>query len=627
MTRATAALALLALCRCGPDVALAPIARLSPPLSTAVATATVAKLQEAWQIADADRDPGGHLVAVRLKQVRRHARLVTAPATLVLRLPAETAAVKLYLAPPFAGQAGAKCKVGAAVRWKPQGSERRDEIAARAEGAAEWLDVELRARPNPEAGELEVELARLGDCEEPPVVAVSEVQAERLAPRDGRPNVLLVVFDTLRRDAFDCAAVSEELTPHIYHEWCRQGVFFTDVVSTAPWTYPALASMLTGLSPYQHRGEGIDRDQHDVDRAVPTLAELLRWQGYTTHAIVSNWQASRGLWRGFDTFSELFPYLGRGSGDERRAERVVDAAIRKLRAGVAEPFFLWTLFIDLHEPVDAATVDGRPPPAACRGVGPLPYRFEGLSQLKPPLSSATGARLECRRALYRESFAYVDFHLGRLTRELQRLGLAERTAIVAVSDHGEELFDHGAEQLAADERPRDIWGVGHGHTLYQELLQVPLLVVPPRFGRTATPERVEALASIRDVFATVLSLCGTPPPPTSTSRALWPLVPGAAASEVVSASIAYGPARRSVSTAALKAIWTAPDKVAVFDRTLDPGEHEPLARGSPQFVIGERLLATSRSPRPAVREAGDDEQQGLRALGYVGDPPAAAPAR
>ena len=511
---------------CEPEATPGLLARVSPESVSPMPVTISKRLQGAWQIVDAELPHADALVALRLGQIRRHARLVSAPATLVARLPAQTHDAEVFLAPPLLDEVGVGCEVAAAVTLLGTGIVKRVSLPAIRAEQAQWQRVALTTSATPAPTELRIALAAGPACKSAaPMTAVSEVVARGASPTAVRSNVLLVVIDTLRRDVMDCGERSRELTPNLYERGCKRGVFFSDAVSTAPWTYPAVASMLTGLRPRDHHGEGMDREQHDIERSLPTLAEILRWSGYEAHAVVANWQAGRGLWRGFDSFAEMHPYLGRGFAEERRADHVVDTTIALLRDGIREPFFLWVLFIDLHEPVDAAIVDSKAP-AECAGIAPVPTRWEGLSRLTPPLTPDAEHRLACRQALYRASLAFIDRHLGRLFDELDRRGIAGRTSIVVASDHGEEMWEHGAEQFAAGEKSRDTWGVGHGHTLYQELLRVPLLVVPAVItgkGRAVATEA--SLVAVSDVFATVLGLAGVQASSASSSRDLLRSVP------------------------------------------------------------------------------------------------------
>lgn len=621
------ALALLTIA-CGEREQRPPAGRLSPaaalprldpgPSGPVAQTRVPGEVLDAWHLTAQDRRELGGPVAVRAGNLRLAARLHALPAALSVPIPAGAAALQFRVA---LGTREPRCKATLKARF-------RGALAERALTRGDWQRVELAPEaPGPtgdEADTLELRLETPG-CDA--WAALSEI---RLRPRDAapqsRPDLLLVVLDTVRRDHFDCAETTAELMPNLYRSWCQRGLFLEDAWSTTSWTYPAVASMLTGLRPQEHGAQRrAGQEQLELSPRVTTLAEILRWSGYATGAVIANWQAGRGLWRGFDAFVERHPRQGRGfafpdQAPLRRASGVVDDAIAWLEAerafGTGEPSFIWLVFLDAHEPVDAAIEQGRLPDA-CTGIDPLPVRWQGIARHGRGSNPREPRALPCRRALYREALRYLDRELGRLIAFLEDTGRADQTGVVVASDHGEEFWEHAAEEIAAGTRgPR---GYGHGHTLYAELVRVPLLAVPP--GGLASPRRSPKLASVQDVFATLLGMAGVAAPTASRAENVLRLLrepePRAWRRHVLSETTRTGPDRSAVTTSALRAVRTEGHGVEVFDRRKDAAEKSPLPANSPLARVGRALLeraerATSRaaSPSPADREA-------LRALGYL----------
>ncbi|MFC1609329.1 sulfatase [Myxococcota bacterium] len=553
-------------------------------------------LREAWHLAAADVQQRDGLIGVRLGRTRRHARLLQVPVRARAEVPPNVSELRLWLSPPTTIRTPASsCDVVTEVKWSLGPVDVLSGPPKSAKLGGKWRPVRLRASPSEGVSYLDLDVSNPGSCGPHPIfVAVSEAQALDARRRRQRSNVILVVIDTLRRDRMDCGDTSRLRTPHLARHLCGRGLFYANAFSTSSWTYPAVASMLTGLLPREHGASKRGAVHSDLGRHVLTLGELLQWNGYATAGFTPNPYAARGLWRGFDRFEELFPGPGRATHEMRRAEGVVDATTAWLEQEMVEPFFAFLLFIDLHEPVDAVTKLGWTLPE-CEGIEPVPFGWQGVDKPANPPTGQQVKRMRCRRQLYDAALRYVDVHLGRLLRTLRDLDLDDHTAIVVVSDHGEELWDHAAEQIPGPDQPslpRKRWGVDHGHTMYVELTHVPLLVTLPE-GTLPASSRVSDLVSVEDVFATVLSLADVVGPAASRSRDLTlAREPGVQVGRpwVISESTLYGPDRVAVTTESLRAIQSEPDHVVVFDRINDPGEKKPVPPDHPLAARGEAMV-------------------------------------
>jgi arylsulfatase A-like enzyme len=537
---------------------------------------------------------------------RRPARIVRAPVDLAVEIPPGTAEVRGWVAPERRAFTG--CIVRVEIKW---GSATATARLVPGEDA-DWTAVRVASSPSTETTTLHLQLTAEPACpEQVGWVAVSELLLARPRVPFVRPNILVVVLDAVRRDHVDCDQISERSTPTI-RGLCDRGVFFENAFSTSSWTYPAVASMLTGHLPDGHRARREEKVGW-ISPNITTLQEILGWAGYTTAAVVPNPYAGRGLWRGFDLFAELHP-PGALRLESRRARAVVDRALEWLQNDPSEPFFLFTLFVDAHTPVDAGLEMGTPP--ECAGAVPT-VGWRGLAGVDVPPGAQSIQRMACRRALYARALQYIDREVARLLGELDARGLMEHTLVFVASDHGEEFWDHLAVESEVPEGRR---GIDHGHTHYAEIVHVPLLVVPPG----GTPgRRSRSLASVADLFPTALDFAGLSRPERAPARSLRPLVRGRTEprprDRVLAENTLYGPARRSVTTQELRAIWTAPDRITVFDRSTDPKEQEPSPPGSPIFRRGVQLLRDLPDRRlPTVSNENDDVRAALEALGYVG---------
>jgi arylsulfatase A-like enzyme len=438
------------------------------------------------------------------------------------------------------------------------------------------------------------------------------------ATRPPRPpqRIVLLTIDTLR--------AGELPTPHL-DRLAGDAVRFTHAYSSASWTLPAMASVMTGLSPEVHRAV---HSHSRVPDGVLTLAEALRRAGYRTTALVSSpiLNPAANLAQGFDEYTAFpGPWIGRSFGagvltslvkafrpEEAPPPDLADLTTGWLRAHRQDDFFLWVHFFDPHAPYG-------PPREYLAGAAPPPgakWRFEGWDE--DAIRAGTWVPSPAERAwihqLYRGEVRYVDDAVGRVTAELRRLGMYDDALVVVTSDHGEEFWEHGA--------------YGHGHTLYDELLHVPLLVKLPRSNRRGA---VDAPVSTASVAPTILGVAGAPLPAGYPAAAPLPLAAGEGqAGPLFSLGLNRFEDRRAVRFEHWKYVrWDLTGREELYDLAADPGEAHDLApHEPPELIAGRALLAgfaaQGREARRLLR-LGDGEEATLdagtlarlRALGYV----------
>lgn len=328
-----------------------------------------------------------------------------------------------------------------------------------------------------------------------PRIAQAQYQGKNFPIR----NVILITVDTLRADVLSCYSQQAPPTP-CFQRFAEDGILFEQAYSAAPWTFPAIASVMTGLPPWVHEASQAGAT---LPQALPTLAECLRDAGYHTAAIGRSLvlqPTRRGISQGFLEYNfypknlavhsmgdnllvRVFPVRSRR---EASTESLTDLCIDWLDANANKPFFLWVHYFDPHTPYAPPTAylpDGEPPPT----VG---TRFAEDVGVRSGYFVPSKTERNWIRQLYEAEVRYVDDNLGRLLAALKKQGLYDQSLIILSSDHGEEMWERGV--------------VGHGHTLYQELLRVPLVVKPPG---SHTPRRIETPVSTQRIMWTVLDLC------------------------------------------------------------------------------------------------------------------------
>ncbi len=436
--------------------------------------------------------------------------------------------------------------------------------------------------------------------------------------------VVLGSIDTLRADHVSAYGYARQTTPQI-DRLAAGGVRFAQAFAAASWTLPSHASLFTSQLPSRH---GVQHERVALPAAATTLAETLSAAGFATAGFVS-WVyvgARYGLAQGFDVYRELIDVSRlefASGGGAARAESVIDAALGWLGSAPRQPFFLFVHLFDPHmdyappQPYDTL-FGGDPAASDGRYASVRPYIAYLHADPPPPLPMLARERIT---ALYDGEIRYADDQLGRLLRALERRG--EECIVVVLSDHGEELGEHGSFE-------------GHGWTLYDEVLRVPLVLRLP--GAEAAGAVVEAPVTLLDVAPTVLDALGLPVPGSFQGTSLMPLIRGAAAPGgrlLFAQTQRSGTRLRAVRGERWKRIEVADAGAArlglpvrqgteLYDLDSDPGEQHaqrddalPVARSLAGALDAAETLRDAGAVPPAEVELSDADRERLRALGYA----------
>jgi len=294
------------------------------------------------------------------------------------------------------------------------------------------------------------------------------------------PNLVLISIDTLRADHVSLYGYSRPTTPAL-DSLGREGVWFENAVSPAPWTLPAHMSAFTGLPPSEHR---VETENNRLPSGVSVVTEILRGAGYRTAGFVSHVLVGRsyGFAQGFDLFVE--------ETEECLAAQVTERVLAWLDSSPPEPFFLFVHYFDPHW-------DYHPPENYARMFGSsLEFQRYGdrtfLTPFSHPWKAMEPEALRHTLALYDGEIRYTDDQIGRLRSRLEQKGLLQRTAIAVFSDHGEEFRERGS--------------FGHGHSFFPEVVGVPLLLRYPE--RIPAGSKIVTSVSLYDLPATLSALAG-----------------------------------------------------------------------------------------------------------------------
>jgi choline-sulfatase len=439
---------------------------------------------------------------------------------------------------------------------------------------------------------------------EKPNTRMAETAA--MKPQVAKPNVILITIDTLRADHVGCYGAQMVKTPTL-DALAHDGIVFERAISQVPLTWPSHAVILTGTYPFQNGVQ--DFTGQPLAPKFRSVAQAFKQAGYATGAVVSAFVLDRswGLARGFDFYDDAFAAETFETKDaglvDRRAGESVAHAIAWLNKTPRRPFFLWLHLYDPHSPYDP----------------PEPYRSEYRSHL------------------YDGEIAYADHELGKLIAWLKENHVYDSSLIVALSDHGESLGEHGEDE--------------HGFFVYNATVHVPMIVKPPAASGIAAGRNREPVETT-SVAPTLLKLSGLKPSSPSgdsiyaqfQSKALLPDNPaeGVAKPDAASAS-SYSETFYPFSSfgwSPLHALESArfhfieAPRPELYDLEADPGETRNIAAEQPATVgvLREKLQAVL-SHNPFSRANADvgtgnlspDAQEKLRALGYFGFRAAVSP--
>jgi choline-sulfatase len=284
------------------------------------------------------------------------------------------------------------------------------------------------------------------------------------------PDVVLITIDTLRADRVGCYGYSKASTPTL-DRLAHDGTMFTNTVSHVPLTRPSHLTIFTGLYPFQHQIH--DNVAPPLDPKIPTLAEILQKNGYTTGAFVASFvvNSQSGLQRGFETYADEFDPQKQPTqfalNLEKRGEQVYREFSTWQNDLKTKPYFAWVHLYDPHFPYD-------PPP-------PFSSRFKDHP--------------------YDGEVAYADDVVSKILKLLR-----PNTLLIVTSDHGESLGDH-------DEN-------AHSYFIYDSTLRVPLFLRWP--GKIPAAKKIDFQTRLIDLFPTILDLLNIAVPKTVAGISLEP---------------------------------------------------------------------------------------------------------
>ena len=468
------------------------------------------------------------------------------------------------------------------------------------------------------------------------------------------PNVLLLVADAMRPDHLGCYGYERDTSPNI-DSLAGEGVLFENAYANAPATKQSTASYVTSLYPSTL---AMNHVSASLPESTPILMEEMSRGGYRTAVLSANpfispllgygrdvdffyyraprltsktalGQAARMLavrvpvasWpdRSLKTLERVLPkVLGRVEFVGDRADVMHQALLSWIDEDPDASFFAYVHYMETHTPYAAVPPydtafgpdDGKPIltdfPQYSRGL--LPFR------LADPIPERDRQSLIGQ---YDGAIADLDNQIGSLMEELRRRGLAARTLVVVTADHGDEFYEHGA------------WG--HGHSLHEEVIKVPLIFHYP--GSLPQGKRIRALVSHVDLMPTLLGAIESTATESEELEGtnLWPALRSGSAPEREKilfaeylSGLEYTATLRVRDEKLIFTSYEGKEISAVFDLASDPGELRDLSEERPHVRIDlmSRLLdrrqdLLANRKRVELKVLDDEAREQLRALGYI----------
>jgi arylsulfatase A-like enzyme len=403
----------------------------------------------------------------------------------------------------------------------------------------------------------------------------------------GTSGVILIILDAVRADHLSCYGYERDTSP-VLDSLAASGILFEKCQAQSPWTLPSCASIVSGLSVRSHGTVTRVRSTYRLDPDMHTIAGILAEEGYTTAGIVNNPLLSRTI--GFADHTDYYSFYPQGDG---RAAETVDEALQWLSSRSGQPYFLMVHFMDPHAPYDPPEPFDREYSSTGTSGG-IAWEIDE----DDPDRVLNPEDRDHLVDMYDGEIRWTDMQLGRLFAGIRGLELSDSLLIIVVADHGDEFLDHG--------------GVDHGHTLYQELLHVPLIISGS--GLPAGTVIEEPVAQF-DILPTIMDYLDIHCPPEVQGISLLGEIPPDR--ELPSSGLRRNNLA-SILCGGYKIIGDMDTfEYVSYDLSRDPFELEPLPPDTDAVSSLEEYWVTPPFFVPPPVDNEEEVQRTLRDLGYI----------
>ncbi len=425
---------------------------------------------------------------------------------------------------------------------------------------AKWTDVSLPL--GAAAGQaVRIDLISRGGQVEwaEPRLLVKAPPAPKVPSEPAFDHLFVWMVDTLRSDKVRAYNPKTRVETPNYDAFAADATRFEWAQVPGTWSLPSHASLLTGVYPVNHKAT---THESKLSRDVAFIAEDLKKKGFKTAIFSSNGYVS-GKWgfeRGWDAYRNFIrESLPNG------ADYLWKTGKTWVLQNQKKPSFAYLATVDPH-------VAYSPKPEFLKKYWNKPYK----GPLKPALTgvqlgSIAAGKLKINdndlaylEALHDAEITQSDSVFATFIADLKAAGLYERSAVIVVSDHGDEFREHGR--------------LGHGHSVYQELTHVPLMIRAP--GRMPKGKVVHADVEIMDVYTTMLDLVGGAAGPKIQGASLIPLSWDEVGQTPRAALTIDGQVARGLKVARYRLV-AASGRLELYDEIEDRLEQKDVAAARP----------------------------------------------
>jgi len=430
-------------------------------------------------------------------------------------------------------------------------------------------------------------------------------------------NIVLITIDALRADHLSCYGYQRTTSP-VIDSIAEEGILYKNAIAPSSWTSPSVASLFTSVYPTNHGVINNVGHRKNAKRSMPeifseqltTLTESLKAQGYATFAVASNPHLRKqcGFGRGFDYFECL----------DGQPAVTVNNTLYKWEETIrtSEKFFIWIHYFDPHYPYfpQSPWVNEYTPQSLTQKMNFSRKPFREIVRLIPDLENNSDM-LGNLIGLYDSEINYVDSFIGKF---INKFNVGDNTLLIITSDHGEEFLEHHL--------------LGHGYSLYQASIHIPLIIKLPGNNQKEIDEKYVTLL---DIMPTIFDLLGCAPPdhilgtPLLSKKPLFPWIakvlpwkntPRHIFSELHTLS------HKTVLSSGWKYYYAGTsEEEYLFNIETDPLESTNLIEEEKEkgrllkntlfnWLDHAKRYPTTKSPHTISKE----EQEKLEALGYIG---------